>query len=197
VNRVLLLSGGLDSTSIAAWQRPEHCLGIDYGQRAADAEQRAARAIAADLVLPYTHIRVDASAVGGGLMARESTSVGDTPEWWPYRNQFLITVGAGWAVVRGYDEILVGTVSGDGDRHADGRQAFFDAMTAVLQAQEGRLSVASPAIHLTASALIQESGVTDVTLGWTHSCHVANLPCGRCPGCVKRAEVLAHVGRLQ
>lgn len=197
MSRVLLLSGGLDSTSIAAWQRPEHCLGIDYGQRAADAEHRAATAIAAHLDLPYTHIRVDASAVSSGLMARQSSSVGGTPEWWPYRNQFLITVAAGWAVVRGYDEVLVGTVSGDGDRHADGRRAFYDAMTAVLQAQEGHLSVSSPAIHLTASALIQESGVTDMALGWTHSCHVDNLPCGRCPGCVKRAEVLSQAGRLQ
>jgi 7-cyano-7-deazaguanine synthase len=197
MSRVLLLSGGLDSTSIAAWQRPEHCLGVDYGQRAAAAEHRAATAIAADLDLPYTHIKVDASAVAGGLMARQPNSVGGTPEWWPYRNQFLITVAAGWAVIRGHDEILVGTVSTDGDRHADGRQSFYDAMTAVLQSQEGRLSVSAPAIHLAASALIHESGVTDATLGWTHSCHVNNLPCGRCPGCVKRAEVLSQAERLQ
>lgn len=197
MSRVLLLSGGLDSTSIASWQRPEHCLGIDYGQRAAEAEHRASTAIAADLDLPYTHIRVDASAVGGGLMARQPISVGDTPEWWPYRNQFLITVAAGWAVIRGHHEILVGTVAGDGDRHADGRQAFYDAMSAVLQSQEGHLSVSAPGIHLAASVLIHKSGVTDVTLGWTHSCHTGNLPCGRCPGCVKRAEVLAQAERLQ
>ncbi|KRF21036.1 hydrolase [Nocardioides sp. Soil797] len=197
MSRVLLLSGGLDSTSVAAWQRPEHCLVIDYGQRAAAAERRAAAAVATDLDLPYTHITVNASAVSGGLMANQPHSVGETPEWWPYRNQFLITVAAGWAVLRAYDEILVGTVAGDGDRHADGTQTFYDAMTAVLQSQEGRLSVSAPAIHLAAPALIHESNVTDSTLGWTHSCHVDNLPCGRCPGCVKRAEVLARAERLQ
>lgn len=198
MSRVLLLSGGLDSTSIAAWQRPEHCLGINYGQRAATAEQRAATAIANELNLPYTHITVDASPVGGGLMANEPNTVDDdTPEWWPYRNQLLITIAAAWAVTRGHNEILVGTVAGDGDRHADGRRTFYDAMTALLQTQEGALTVTAPAIDLTAPDLINTSEVTDATLGWTHSCHVSNLPCHQCPGCIKRAEVLTTAGRLQ
>lgn len=201
-SRVLLLSGGLDSSSIAAWHRPEHCLAIDYGQHAAEAEKRAAEAVAADLDLPYTHIRVDASAVGGGLMSTfpNSTvpnSVGIAPEWWPYRNQFLITIAAGWAVTRGHTEVLVGTVAGDGDRHADGTQTFYDAMNAVLAAQEGALAVNAPAMDLTAADLITTSRITDATLGWTHSCHTGNLPCKTCPGCIKRAEVLLQAGRLQ
>ena len=196
-SRVLLLSGGLDSTSIAAWQRPEQCLGIDYGQRAAEAEKRAAEAVAADLDLPFTHIRVDAAAVGGGLMSPASEAVGATPEWWPYRNQFLITVASGWAVVRGHAEVLVGTVAGDGDRHADGRQTFYDAMNAVLSVQEGAIVVTAPALGLTAADLITTSGIADATLGWTHSCHTGNLPCRTCPGCTKRSEVLLQAGRLQ
>lgn len=197
MKRVLLLSGGLDSTCVAAWKRPEHCLGVDYGQRAAEAERRAASSVCRQLGLPYAHIVVDASAVGTGAMARASTTVGFTPEWWPYRNQFLITVAASWAITRGYAEVMVGSVAGDGDRHADGRQEFYAAMSEVLRIQEGGLSVRAPAIALPAPDLIEASGVNDATLGWTHSCHAGNIPCTRCPGCLKRAEVLASAGRLQ
>ena len=197
MSKVLLLSGGVDSASIAAWLQPDHCLGIDYGQAAADAEQRSASAIAAHLQLPFTHIRVDASAIGGGLMSAHPSKSGATPEWWPYRNQLLITLAAAWAIAQGYDEVLAGTVAGDGDRHADGRPEFYAAMAAVLQTQEGGLGVSAPAIHLTTPELINTSGVDDATLGWTHSCHVSNAPCARCPGCMKRAEVLSQTARLQ
>ena len=197
MSSVLLLSGGLDSTSIAAWQRPDQCLGIDYGQKAADAEHRAGSSIAQHLGLPFAHITVDASAVGGGLMAREPATTGISPEWWPYRNQLLITLAAAWGIARGHSEVLVGTVAGDGDRHADGRQAFYDSMAELLRLQEGALSVSAPAIHLAAAELIGLSGVDDTALGWSHSCHMDNVPCGRCPGCIKRAEVLTAAGRLQ
>lgn len=197
MSRVLLLSGGLDSTCIAAWQRPEHCLGVDYGQKAAAAEQRAATAIAAHLELPFTQIKVDASETGAGLMARDPITTGKTPEWWPYRNQLLITVAAAWAVTRGYNEVLAGTVAGDGDRHADGRPEFYDAITGLLCLQEGGVTASAPAISLTTPELIATSGVDDATLGWTHSCHVSDYPCSQCPGCKKRAEALAKAGRLQ
>lgn len=197
MSHVLLLSGGLDSTCIAAWQRPEHCLGIDYGQKAAAAERRAATAIAAHLGLPFTHVKVDASEIGGGLMARRPATTGKTPEWWPYRNQLLITAGAAWAVARGYTKVLTGTVAGDGDRHADGRQEFYDAMTALLSLQEGGVTASAPAIELSTPELIAASGVDDAALGWTHSCHISDYPCSRCPGCTKRAEALAEAGRLQ
>ncbi len=198
MSRVLLLSGGLDSTSVAAWQRPEYCLGIDYGQRAAAAEKQAAEAVASHLGLDFSHVSVDAAAIGGGLMARNNPCQdGRAPEWWPFRNQLLITVAAAWAVVRQIDEVLVGSVSGDGDRHADGRREFYDAMTTVLRLQEGSVSVSAPAIELSAATLIKVSGVDDAALAWTHSCHVADLPCQHCPGCLKRSEVLAEAGRLR
>lgn len=197
MSKVLLLSGGVDSACIAAWQRPDHCLGIDYGQAAAVAEQRSGSSIAAHLDLPITHIRVDASAVGAGLMVARPSASGTTPEWWPYRNQLLITLAAAWAIAHGHDEVLAGTVAGDGDRHADGRPEFYEAMTAVLQTQEGHLRVSAPAIDLTTPELIEASAVDDATLGWTHSCHTGNVPCARCPGCTKRGEVLLRAERLQ
>jgi 7-cyano-7-deazaguanine synthase len=197
MSRVLLLSGGLDSACIAAWQRPEHCLNITYGQKAAVAEQRSAAAVAAHLGLPFTHITVDATSASAAIRAPAEGPVSDEVLWWPFRNQLLITLAAAWAVARGHSEVLTGTVAGDGERHADGRQEFYDVMTALLQVQEGNLRLSAPAIRLTPTELIAVSAIDDATLGWTHSCHMDNIPCGRCPGCIKRASVLHAAYRLQ
>lgn len=197
MTRVLLLSGGLDSTCIAAWLRPEYSLCVSYGQRAAAAERRAADAVTRQLKLPIAHITVDASAVGGGLMADGQAASGPAPEWWPYRNQLLITLAAAWGISRGVSEVMLGTVAGDGDRHADGTQGFLDAIDALLRLQEGNLTVSAPSRHLSTEQLLLHSAVDDTTLGWTHSCHQDNVPCGHCPGCLRRNTALASAGRLR
>ncbi|WP_042788232.1 7-cyano-7-deazaguanine synthase [Mycobacteroides abscessus] len=200
MRRVLLLSGGIDSAALAAWVRPDHCLHVDYGQRPAAAEARAARQIAADLALPFAAVSVPAAAIGAGLMAEDAGSPplpNVSPEWWPYRNQLLITIAAAWGVRRGYEGVLIGTVASDGTRHADGGAEFRMTMDALLALQEGGVRLQAPAAHLRAPELIAESGISDAVLGWTHSCHRANLPCANCPGCLKHIEALHEAGRLQ
>jgi 7-cyano-7-deazaguanine synthase len=199
--RVLLLSGGLDSTAIAAMLRPERCLCIDYGQLAAKAEHQAAQQVAQELNLPFTHLHIPAGAVTAGIMSPSGsvapTLEGTAPEWWPFRNQLLITLAAAWGVTRGFDEILLGTVASDGARHADGTSEFRIAMNRLLSVQEGKLHVSAPAANFTTAELLIQSGVSERILSWTHSCHRANLPCANCPGCVKRAEALQVAGLLQ
>ena len=63
--------------------------------------------------------------------------------------------------------------------------------------QEGGLRVQVPAIAMTSEQLIQRSEVTEEVLGWTHSCHRADLASGACPGCAKRRVVLTRLGRLR
>ncbi|MBB2924119.1 7-cyano-7-deazaguanine synthase [Cellulomonas cellasea] len=201
MSRLLLLSGGLDSTALAAMVRPEHCLGIDYGQVAADAEHRAAREVARELDLPFVHLNMPASALAAGLMSRDAdttSAVGVTaPEWWPFRNQLLITIAAAWGVTRGFHEVLLGTVASDGTRHADGTAEFRIAIDQLLSLQEGGMHVSAPASGLTTDELLTRSQVPEHVLAWTHSCHRANLPCANCPGCVKRSESLHRAGLLQ
>ncbi|MBA0045121.1 7-cyano-7-deazaguanine synthase [Mycobacteroides sp. LB1] len=197
---VLLISGGLDSAALTAWVRPDHCLYIDYGQRPAVAEGRAARQVATELEVPFDAVSVPAAVIGRGLMAdtvHGSGPDGVSPEWWPYRNQFLITIAAAWGVQRGFEAVLIGTVASDGARHADGRGEFLSGMDTVLRLQEGGVRLQAPASHLSAAELLAVSGISDAVIGWTHSCHRANLPCANCPGCVKHAEVLHRAGRLR
>lgn len=188
--QVLLLSGGLESTAVAAWLNPTVALTVDYGQLAAKGEIWAASQVCRELSIQHETLRVDCSPVGSGLMAgREPDPNAAVVEWWPYRNQILVTLAAAWAIPRGGNEILIGSVAGDG-RHVDGTAAFYKLLDPLMALQEGAIHVSAPAIDMTSEELIHRSGVAPSVLGWTHSCHVADVACGQCPGCVKHREVL-------
>ena len=191
--KVLLLSGGLDSTALAAWMRPEICLFIDYGQRAARGEARACEAVCAALDLDLQMVTCDCSAIGAGTMSLQTVaaSVSAERDWWPYRNQLLATIAASWASRRdNVSSILIGTVSEDGDRFADGRETFVRALDSLLRCQERSFTYRAPALNMTSRELIAMSRIRRSILAWTHSCYVAASACGRCIGCIRRREVL-------
>lgn len=192
---LLLASGGLDSTVVAAWQRPAAALAIDYGHRPAEAEIGAARIVCKEMGVPLTTITVDATEVGAGLLAgTPSPSPERAPEFWPFRNQLLITLACAVALNSGLSEVLIGTVASDGARHVDGTLPFVERMSALCEMQEGGVAVSAPAIALTTEALIEVAGAPMSLLGWTHSCHTGNVACGACPGCWKRSAVFEALG---
>jgi 7-cyano-7-deazaguanine synthase len=188
--RVLLFSGGLDSTAVAAWQRPDHLLTIDYGQRAAGGEIRAASQVSRLLRMQWSPIRLDCSAIGSGLLAGEAPSPhAKSPEWWPYRNQLLITAAAAWGLARGATEILLGTVAAD-VIHSDGSPDFIAAMDRLLRLQEGGVRLTAPALGYPTSQLLATSGLDRGVIGWTHSCDRGAIACGSCPSCDRRSRAL-------
>lgn len=195
MSEVVLLSGGMDSALLAAWRRPQHCLFVDYGQKPARGEELAARSVVSQLGLRLDSIHIDCSAVGGGLLAGEASRMdGPSPEWWPFRNQLLVTLAAAWALRLGVQLVTVASVATDGQRHVDGRAEFYDKLDDLVRLQEGEVRVRAPAVELTTVELHGRSRVGMEVLGWTHSCHVADLACGRCPGCTKRVEALEALG---
>lgn len=193
--RLLLFSGGIDSTALAAIHRPELSLTVDYGQRSAVGEARAAAHLARLIGMEHRFVTVDASAVGAGLLLNDGTSIDDSaPETWPMRNQLLLTIAAAYAIRHDFLEVLVGTVRGDGDRHRDGTREFFDLADRITSYQEGGIRVRAPGIDRSASELLAESRLGPDVVGWTHSCHRASIACGDCPGCWKRAAVWSELG---
>lgn len=190
----LLLSGGMDSTALAAWRRPLVAITIDYGQLPAEGEKRAASAVAAALNIEHHIISADLSALGSGdLAGAAALPVAGVPEWWPFRNQLLITLAAMKGVALGVGEIIIGVLKTDG-AHVDGRLEFIAALDTVLRLQEGALRLAAPAIDLTAAELVRASGATPELLGWSHSCHLSEYACGTCRGCRKHYETWAELG---
>jgi len=188
---LLLLSGGIDSASLAFWRRPKFSLFIDYGQPQAAGERRAVTAIAEAV---GTHLTTLDVALG--KLSRPAPHIGGAQERVEYRNQLLITLGAMRAAHVGANVVLIGTVKTDRERMSDGTPAFLAAANRLLAIQEARVGLEAPAMGLTSEELIGASGVPDGLLGWTISCHVSPLACGRCHGCTKRADVLAAAGRL-
>lgn len=186
----ILLSGGIDSTALAFWLRPSVAITVDYGQASALGEIRAATQIAKELGLHHEIIRVDCRALGtGDLVGELPARDAPAPEWWPYRNQLLITLSASRAYTLGVTEIIAGSVRGDAF-HADGTKMFYDAASHLLSLQEGGIRVTAPALNLTAIDLVRTAKVPPNLLGWTHSCHKASFACGQCRGCNKHREVM-------
>ncbi len=195
MSAALLLSGGVDSTALAALEKPQIALVIDYGQRAAVAEVRASTSIASRLEIPLKVLSIDCSVVGrGDMAASELTSdLAPVSEWWPFRNQLLVTLAAASLVDDSVDELVIGTVAGD-QVHADGRREFVETLDRLLSIQEGGLRLRAPALGMRSAELVQSANLRKGILAWTHSCHRANYACGRCRGCNKRAEVFAELG---
>ena len=190
----VLLSGGIDSTALTFWRQVDVALTIDYGQRPAEGEIRAARQIARERGIPHEVLTVDCRGLGSGdLAGAEMASVAPMQEWWPFRNQLLVTVAAMRCIALGVGEIVCGSVASDG-HHRDGTRAFYDHVDALTLMQEGGIRIAAPAIDMTSVELVRAAGVAPEILAWTHSCHTANFACGSCRGCYKHEGVLDELG---
>lgn len=193
-SELLLLSGGLDSTALAALARPARCLTVDYGQKAALAEIAASRKICQELALSHDVLPVPIPGLGIGDMADSpGNDLSPHSEFWPFRNQFLITVAAMYAAKYGFQTILIGSVATD-KRHKDGSIEFIEKINSTVKMQEGAISIVAPSITKTTYELIQDSNISMPTLAWAHSCHTANIACGYCKGCQKHTEIMRQLG---
>lgn len=199
VAQLLLLSGGFDSAALAFQYQPALSLTVDYGQRAASAEIEASAAIAKEIGIEHTVLKIDCRPIGAGLLldgsGEQRTDLSSHHEWWPFRNQLLTTFAAAVAINRGLSEVILGTVASD-CRHKDGTPEFLTLVDKLVQMQEGGVRIVAPAREISTVDLIQQSRIPWEVLAWTHSCDCANTPCGICPGCCKREEVLACLRSL-
>ncbi|APR34939.1 7-cyano-7-deazaguanine synthase [Paraburkholderia sp. SOS3] len=194
MSSLLLLSGGIDSICLAYWYRPDICLTVAYGQVAAAAEIQASAQVCFELSLRHEIVHAEIPRLGSGTMAGEASSPHSAhEEFWPFRNQYLITLAAMLAINQKCDRVIIGTVATD-VRHADGSSAFVQTMSKVLSIQEGQILLEAPAIGLSSVELIVASRIPYSLLAWAHSCHAGSFACGQCPGCVKHSLVMNELG---
>jgi 7-cyano-7-deazaguanine synthase len=180
----------MDSIALAWWRRPQIAITIDYGQLAAPAEIGAAARVAEEIDARHEVVRANCSGIGSGDMAGGAPDLlAPVSEWWPYRNQLLVTLAAARGLALGVSSLLVGSVATD-SAHADGTSSFYVALDALMRLQEGEVSVEAPAIGMTTVELVRSSGVPREVLAWAHSCHVGALACGGCRGCVKHYRTM-------
>ncbi len=194
MNTALLLSGGMDSIAIAYWKRPDITLTIDYGQAAANAEIQAASTFCREMGLRHEYIKFDCSNIGIGELSKKSPlNIAPAPEWWPYRNQLIITLACMKLISYGIKELWTGTIKTD-DLYSDGRLDFYCNIKQLISMQEGGIVVNAPAIEMDAVTLINISKIPISLLAWAHSCHTGNYACGICRGCEKHRSVMTALG---
>lgn len=195
--KAILLSGGIDSAALAYWQKPAYAIHINYGQKCAKAEYRASEAIAKSIGIKFIPITCDLSELGSGDLSKlKALPIAPVSEWWPFRNQMLITIASMQALSLKVSVLLVGAVKSDA-KHVDGTKSFFKSIDALISSQEGGLRIKVPGIALSSAQLIRKSGVKNSILGWAHSCHTGDLPCGTCNGCKKHIHIKSRLGLLK
>lgn len=190
----ILLSGGIDSIALAAWLRPGIAITVDYGQLSAEAEIRSAAHVARELSIAHHTITANCRSLGSGDLAGTAADrSAPASEWWPFRNQLLVTLAGMLAIRLQVDRLFLGTVKTD-SFHADGTPRFIDALDSLCGLQEGAIRVSAPAIEMTSCELIVASGVGVEILSWAHSCHKGSWACGYCRGCCKHREIMQELG---
>jgi 7-cyano-7-deazaguanine synthase len=213
---VVLLSGGLDSTTVLAIARADglecHCLTVDYGQRHR-VELVAARRVA-DALAAASHriISLDLRAIGGSALTDdievpkdqdpESSEVPIT--YVPARNTVLLSLLLGLAEVVEADQLLIGANAVDYSGYPDCRPAFLQAfenlaaVATVAGAEHGvRFRVRAPLLELSKAEIIRRGLALGVDYGLTWSCYDPNpdgLPCGRCDSCILRQRGFDEAG---
>ena len=215
---VVLLSGGLDSATVAAWARARGFevigLSIDYGQRHR-CELDAAKALASHLGLTdHVVLRVDLSAFGGSALTDAAIPVPrDRPDaalaaeipttYVPARNTVFLSLALALAEARGATAIGLGVNAIDYSGYPDCRPEFLDAFRhlaalATKAGVEGHApEIVAPLVDLTKAEIVALGVELGLDQGLTTSCYdpdASGRPCGHCDSCRLRAAGFAAVG---
>ena len=215
---MVLLSGGLDSTTVAAIALDRgfvlSALTFDYGQRHA-VERLAAERVAAALgIHDHRVVRIGLDAIGGSALTSDAIDVPKDRLWAdqipvtyvPARNTVFLAVALGLAESVGAFDIFFGANALDYSGYPDCRGPFIDAFTALANvatadAVEGRgqYTVHAPLLDLTKAQIIQRGLALGVDYALTHSCYDPTgadglLACGRCESCLLRMRGFTEAG---
>jgi len=205
---VVLLSGGLDSTTAAAVALAEGyvlcALSFDYGQRHSR-ELESARAVARHLgAASHIVIPIDLRLIGGSALTDEIDVPLDRSEkdisanipvtYVPARNTVFLSLALAYAEVIGAQDIFIGVSQVDYSGYPDCRRDFIDAFErlanlATKAAVEGvaRFRVHTPLINFTKAQTIRRGIELGVDYSLTWSCYQGNeMACGRCDSCKLR-----------
>lgn len=209
---VVLLSGGLDSTTVLAIALNEgyevYALSFAYGQRH-NWELEAAKRVAQSLrVKQHRFVCIDLRAFGGSALTDdidvpkdrplESMSQGIPITYVPARNTIFLSFALAWAEVLDCSDIFIGVNALDYSGYPDCRPEFIEALErmanlATKAGVEGRqrLKIHTPLINLTKAEIIKKGLGLGVDYSLTSSCYDPSpegAPCGQCDSCALRRK---------
>lgn len=209
---VVLLSGGVDSTTTAAIALADgfeiYALTFEYGQRHRIEIERA-RLVGRRLgVRDHVVIAVDLRAFGGSALTSEIAvpkhrsvdEIGpNVPVTYvPARNTIFLSFALAWAEVLGSHDIFLGVNALDYSGYPDCRPEYIEAYQrmadlATRAGVEGgrRLTIHTPLIRLTKAEIIRRGLTLGVDYGLTFTCYdpsPTGVACGACDSCLLRLK---------
>lgn len=215
---VVLLSGGLDSTTTLAIAKAEgfrpYALSFRYGQRH-QAELAAAARVAASMgVAEHVIADIDLRRFGGSALTADipvpkgrsldAMGAGIPVTYVPARNTVFLSFALAWSETLGASDIFIGVNALDYSGYPDCRPEYIAAFQrmadlATAAGVEGRqqLRIHTPLIALTKAQIIARGNALGVDYGLTSSCYDPGPdghPCGACDSCLLRAKGFAEAG---
>ncbi len=211
---VVLLSGGLDSSTVLAIAKAKgyecYALSFDYGQKQ-NSELKAAKTIAIDFgVVEHRIMRVCLDDIGGSALTDPSLEVPKSDNsteipitYVPARNTIFLSLALAWAETLNAQSIFIGVNALDYSGYPDCRPEYIKAYEvmanlATRQSVEGeRIEINTPLIDLTKAEIIQKGLTLNVDYSITTTCYQANQvgeACGECDACVLRRNGFKEAG---
>ena len=209
---VVLLSGGLDSTTALAVAKSRgfdvYALSVDYGQRhRVELERGDAVAKALGAVVHRT-VRLDLRAIGGSALtastdvpkgrSADDMSLGIPITYVPARNTILLGLALGYAETVGAFDLFIGANVLDYSGYPDCRPEFLEAFERLANLATkagvegvGRFRVHAPLLKMTKAEIIREGTKLGVDYGQTLSCYDPDSQgraCGQCDSCLLRKK---------
>lgn len=215
---VVLLSGGLDSTTILALAKQEgfetYAISFRYGQRHEVELVSAARIAIASDVTKHIVVDVDLRQLGGSALTSDiavpkSNTVEDIGReipitYVPARNTVFLSYSLAWAETLGAGDIFIGVNAVDYSGYPDCRPEYIEAFErmanlATKAAVEGTqpIKIHTPLIHLTKAQIIKMGLSLGVDYSITTSCYDPakdGTSCGHCDACLLRRKGFADNG---
>src|SRR5512137_1951843 len=195
---VVLLSGGLDSSTVLAVARRRgfepHCLTVSYGQRHREELRRAARVARLLGAASHRVVKVDLGAFGGSALtdaaipvprgrAVHEMAAAIPATYVPARNTVMLALAMAWAEVLGAEDVFLGVNAVDYSGYPDCRPEFLRAFRALAR-------------RATKAGIVRLGTRLGVPYGDTLSCYdpVGGRACGSCDACRLRRRGFEEAG---
>lgn len=212
---IVLLSGGLDSATVAAIMRAKgfdlYGISFDYQQRHKVELEKAKKLAESMQFLEHKTIHIDLRAFGGSALTDDRIAVpksGSQPDeipvtYVPARNTIFLSFALAFAEVRGCQHIAIGVNAVDYSGYPDCRPEFIAAFEALANCATKaavlgeRMTLHTPLIDLTKREIIDTGLKLGVDYGLTSSCYdplPEGFACGECDSCRIRMSAFESLG---